>query len=181
MNYSNEITVNINRYDFEIHTDRFTIKPVTIKEAEMYYKEFDEEITKYQYADSFESIEAARELIKNFIMLREAGINVMLSIFDRNNIFIGSIEIYGLNEKLPELGIWICKNFWRKGYAYEVIKEVINYLNKFNNFEGFIYEADRRNRESLKLINKFNPIYKGFSEVLSDSGKKLELNKYIIK
>lgn len=47
----------------EIRTERLTIVPFDLKYLKDYYNGFDREITKYQYPDSFDSVEAARVLL----------------------------------------------------------------------------------------------------------------------
>ncbi len=181
VNYRNKIIGDINREDFNILTDRLFLVPVKEKEADVYYREFNDEVTKFQYASPFKSKEEAKNLIKNFVVLAKMGMNLMLSIYDKKNNFVGSIELYGLNKDIPEIGIWICKKFWNKGFGYEALKGVNDYMKKLNLFDGIIYETDKRNISSIALINKFNPIYVNFNEVISDSGEILKLNKYIIK
>lgn len=181
VHYRNKIIGDINREDFNILTDRLFLVPVKEKEADVYYREFNDEVTKFQYASPFKSKEEAKNLIKNFVVLAKMGMNLMLSIYDKKNNFVGSIELYGLNKDIPEIGIWICEKFWNKGFGYEALKGVIDYMKKLNLFDGIIYEADKRNISSIALINKFNPIYVNFNEVISDSGEILKLNKYIIK
>lgn len=51
----------------EIRTGRLTIVPFELKYLNDYYNGFDKEITKYQYPDSFDSVEAARTLLQEFI------------------------------------------------------------------------------------------------------------------
>lgn len=46
----------------EIRTERLTIVPFELKYLNDYYNGFDKEITKYQYPDSFDSVEAAETL-----------------------------------------------------------------------------------------------------------------------
>lgn len=57
----------------EIRTERLTIVPFELKYLNDYYNGFDKEITKYQYPDSFDSVEAAETLLQEFIDEMDRG------------------------------------------------------------------------------------------------------------
>lgn len=165
--------------NLNIKGNRITITPVRIQDSAIYFKEFNEEITKFQFAEPFKSLDEAKNLINNFIELRYENISEMLTIRDELNNFIGSIEIYNLYNKYPEIGIWICKEKRNKGYGKEALEIIKNYLIENNDIKGLIYEADIRNEPSLKLIQKFNCLKIDYNEV-ADNGKTLKLEKYIL-
>ena len=105
----------------EIRTGRLTIVPFELKYLNDYYSGFDKEITKYQYPDSFDSVEAARTLLQEFIDDMNRGEMLFLAILDQKGAFAGGLEVHGLAEEYPELGIWLKKDFQGKGYAYEAL------------------------------------------------------------
>ena len=161
-----------------IQTDRLIITPFDLKYLKDYYESFDADITKYQYPDPFETEADAQEMLQS---LMKQGEMLLLAVFTKDNLFVGSIEIHGLKEKQPELGIWIKKEFQQRGYAYEalhnVIKKVIDDFQK----EWYVYEADIRNKGSIKLAEKFIYHKENFDEFTTETGKELKLQKYIIK
>ena len=53
---------------------------------------------------------------------------LFLALLDSNATFIGSLEVHGLMEETPELGIWIAKEEQGKGYAYEALACVLERL-----------------------------------------------------
>lgn len=164
-----------------IQTDRLTIIPFDLKFLKEYYDGFDADITKYQYPDPFTTEEAARELLQSFINLMKQGEMFFLAIFTKDNQFIGSIEVHGLKEEHPELGLWIKKEFQQKGYAYEALSNVIKIVNDDYQKEWYIYEADIRNTGSIKLVEKFTYQKDGIDEFTTETGKELKLQRYIIK
>lgn len=168
-----------NKNYINIRGNRITITPVKIEDSPIYYKEFNEEITKYQFAKPFESIDEAKSLINNFIELRHENISEMLIIRDELNNFVGSIEVYNLHSEYPEVGIWICKEKRNKGYGKEALDIIKDHLYENNGIKGLIYEADIRNEPSLKLIQKFNNLKMDYNEV-TENGKTLKLEKYIL-
>lgn len=170
----------INQSEFEIKTKRLRMIPASITEANYYFEEFTAEIAKYQYPEPFTNIEATRKFIGDFTWAKEEGLHLVCSIFNEQNVFVGSVEIYRLNDSWPELGIWICKDYWRQGYAYEALLGVMNFFKSSVEIKGFIYESDRRNPSSIHLVQKLQGVEIGYQEVASDSGSILELKKYAI-
>ena len=164
-----------------IQTERLIIMPFDLKSLKDYYEGFDADITKYQYPDPFETEADARELLQSFIDLMEQDEMLFLSIFTKGNLFVGSIEIHGLKEDQPELGLWIKKEFQQRGYAYEALSNVIKKVNDAFKKEWYIYEADIRNTSSLRLVEKFTYRKDDFDEFTTETGKELKLQKYIIK
>lgn len=164
-----------------IQTDRLIITPFDLMSLNDYYEGFDADITKYQYPDPFTTEEDARELLQSFTNLMNQGEMLFLTISEKDNQFIGSIEVHGLKEKQPELGLWIKKEFQQKGYAYEALSSVIKKINDDYEKEWYIYEADIRNTGSIKLVEKFTYRKDGIDEFTTETGKELKLQRYIIK
>ena len=104
-----------------------------------------------------------------------------LSVFTKDNQFIGSVEVHGLQEKQPELGIWIKREFQKNGYAYEALNNVIKMVNDDFQKEWYVYEADIRNKGSMKLVEKFLYRKEDFDEFTTETGKELKLQRFIIK
>ena len=168
-----------------IKTERLNIVPFEMKYLNNYFNEFNAEVTKYQWPNPFESIEDARTTLQEFINEMDAGETLILSILSKNEEFLGSVEVHALNEDCPELGIWILTSEQNKGYAYEALNSVLEYVHTNYNKSAFYYEADIRNIGSIKLLYKFNGKYEiieqGLEKLTTDFGKYLELQGYILK
>lgn len=164
-----------------IQTERLIITPFDLISLKDYYEGLDADITKYQYPDPFTTEEDARELLQSFINLMNQGEMLFLTIFTKNNQFVGSIEVHGLKENQPELGLWIKREVQQRGYAYEALSNVIKKVNDDYKKEWYIYEADIRNTGSIKIVEKFTYRKDGIDEFTTETGKKLKLQRYIIK
>lgn len=164
----------------EIQTERLVIVPFDLNYLNDYYHGFDKEITQYQYPDPFESEEAARKLLQEFIDEMEQGEMLFLAILDKNGRFAGSLEVHGLSEEYPELGIWLKKDLQGKGYAYEALTHILQYLNRTYQKEWYVYEADVRNKPSIGLVAKFAYQKESIDEFTTESGKELKLQRYLI-
>jgi RimJ/RimL family protein N-acetyltransferase len=161
-------------------TDRkIRIVPFDMKYLEDYYKNFNEEITKYQWPDPFETIEDARALLQDFLDEMEKEETLVFAVVDTDERFVGSVEMHGLSGDSPELGVWIIESEQGKGYAYEALKYILDYANSKYGKTEFFYEADVRNAGSNKLLSKFADSYEiealDTEELVTDSGKELKL------
>lgn len=98
-------------------TERLTIEPFDMRYLEKYYENFTCEITKYQWPDPFETIEDARNLLRDFINEMETGESLYYSILNNDGEFIGSVEVHGVSGECPEIGIWLIEQEQKKGYT----------------------------------------------------------------
>ena len=163
---------------FEIRTQRLVIQPFTDRYLEDYFQEFTDEITRYQYPDAFQNLEAAREVLSGFTREMEQGNMLELAILSRNGEFLGSAEVFGIRERTPEIGLWLKSAAHGKGYGYEALEGVLEYLDRTGEYEYLIYEADVRNEPSIRLIEKFRCEKGGCEDITTESGKKLALRIY---
>lgn len=168
-----------------ITSKRVNIVPFEMKYLNNYYGGFTAEITKYQWPDPFESIEDAKSMLQEFLNEMERGETLLFSVLSKNDAFLGSVEVHGLIEDCPELGIWITESEQNKGYAYEALNAVLDYVCSKYGKVKFFYESDIRNIHSIKLLHKFDEKYKiierGFERLTTDSGKELEMQGYILE
>lgn len=165
---------------FRRKTDRLLIQPFSNTYLEDYYKEFTDEITKYQYPDRFPDMETANQFVSGFVADMERGDMLELVILAHDGEFLGSMEVFGLREEAPEVGLWLKKNAQGAGYGYEALKAVIEYLNETKKYPYYIYEVDVRNTPSIRLAEKFQCEKGGCEEITTESGKKLKLQTYRI-
>lgn len=168
-----------------LRTERINIVPFEMKYLLDYYHGFNYEITKFQWPDPFESSENAKNILQGFLDEMGREETLLFSILSMNNVFLGSVEVHGLNEECPELGVWIIESEQNKGYAYEALKEVLDFVRAKYGKLSFFYEADIRNAASAKLLHKFENQYEiieqRYEELITDSGKALKLQGYILK
>lgn len=168
-----------------IASERINIVPFEMKHLNDYYSEFNADITKFQWPDPFESMEDAKATLQEFLNEMDREETLFFSLLSKNDEFLGSIEIHGLVEACPELGIWIIKSRQNQGYAYEALNAVLDYVSAKYHKTKFFYEADIRNTGSTKLLRKLGGKYEiieqGFERLTTDSGKELELQGYLLQ
>ncbi len=163
---------------FETRTERLIIQPFKALFLEDYFREFTDEVTQYQYPDSFPNLEAANDVLSGFMQAMEQGDMLELVVLGENEEFLGSIEVFGIQEKTPEIGLWLKSSAQGKGYGYEALRGVMDCLGMGQKYEYIIYEADVRNKPSIRLIEKFHVEKGGYESVVTESGKKLMLQTY---
>ena len=71
---------------FMLETERLIIQPYSNSFLEEYYKEFTDEITKYQYPDSFSNINTANEIVSGFVKDMEQGNMLELVILSHKRV-----------------------------------------------------------------------------------------------
>ena len=161
------------------------VVPFTMDYLKDYYEAFDEEITKYQWPDPFETEDDAKELLQSFLDEVESGDTLLYSILSEDGRFLGSSEIHALKEECPEVGVWIRQSEWNNGYAYKALKAALDRAFEDYGKTLFFYEADVRNIGSMKLLRKFEDEYeikeRPAEKLTTDSGKELELQGFILK
>lgn len=166
--------------DLELRTERLVIQPFCDSFLSEYYKEFTDEITKYQYPDAFPDLKAAKSLVSEFVSEMEQGNMLELVILTRRGEFLGSMEAFGIKEKTPEVGLWLKSSAQGKGYGYEALKGLLTYLSTQGTYQHYIYEVDVRNLPSIRLVEKFNFEKGGCEDIVTESGKELRLQTYHI-
>lgn len=161
-------------------TQNLKIIKATLDYIDDYYKEFTDEICKYQYPDAFSSINDAKELLGYFIDEMNQGNMLELMILNQNDEFIGSMEAFGLKEDEIEVGLWLKKDSHGQGYGYEVLRGLVDFLNKHYPRPYYIYEVDERNLASIHLVNKLKNEKGNTNAITTESGKMLRLTAFRI-
>nr|WP_272893759.1 GNAT family protein [Heyndrickxia oleronia] len=114
-----------------LETERLSLRKIEKEDAEDIFRCFsDPDVTRYYGQESFTSFEQAEQIIEmfNHNYKERRGIRWGMELKDRKGI-IGSI---GFNAWVPkykraEIGYELHPGFWRKGYASEAVKAVVDY------------------------------------------------------
>ena len=161
------------------------IVPFDMKYLNDYHYGFNTEITKYQWPDPCNHIEDTQALLAEFLNEMQSGEALLYSVLSEKGNFLGSVEVHGLSGDCPELGVWIIESEQNKGYAYEALDAVLHDVCSNHHKTEFCYEVDVRNMGSINLLQKFGDKYEiitqEFEEVITESGKELKLQRYILK
>ncbi|WP_272151503.1 GNAT family N-acetyltransferase [Tenacibaculum aiptasiae] len=121
---------------------------------------------KFQIALSFDG-----DIVGNEISL--------LGVFEKNkNELIGLAGFLTNDEEERELGYRFRKDFWGKGYASEITKEMINHSFSLLKFEKITADVWVENIPSNKVLNKFlKPVKEFHNEKDNCTDRRYELLK----
>lgn len=103
------------------------------------------------------------------------------SIFNGENQIVGQISIYNIAylHKRGEIGIWIGRDFWRKGYAYDALKTILTY--GFSNLHLNRIQAHMfiENEASISLFEHVGFIREGLiREFVQKNDKFMDVYSY---
>lgn len=166
--------------NFYLETERLQIVPFDYQYLQNYAEEFTEEIARLQYPDPFSSIDAAKQVVDEFVNEMHQGRMLELLILSKSGEFLGNMEVFGLEETSPEVGLWLKQSCHRQGYGYEALSAMISFLNDLEKYNGYIYAVDERNMASLALVKRFECEQIGLDPIVTESGKQLKLLLYKI-
>ena len=171
----------VNHAGFSVETARLNIMPAKGRDAKYYFQEFNENVTRYQFPEPFDTLRDARRFLREFTLFRYLGVHLVSNILTKDGVFVGSIELSDLDTRRPGIGIWICEQYQGRGYAYEALVGIMYFMRCHMYIEWFTYEVDKRNIASVQLVHKLGGEWKSYREARSDGGKTLELDCYHIR
>ena len=147
-----------------------------------YYKNFTENVTRYQMADPFETPLEAAEYFRECKERESAGYSIIRIIVDEDGRFIGSIEANALIGPVPCIGLWIAEEFRNKGFGSKALNLMIELLRS-QGYKYDLYETDEHNQSAIALLNGFScSLTNASPEILRINDKKtLFLKKYVIR
>lgn len=76
--------------------------------------------------------------------------------FNEENKMIGGIIVHSLaeDESIMEMGTWIDKHYWGKGYNLILKNEVLRFLFKINEIKQIILFVNRENQRAISALKK---------------------------
>ncbi|PWW25565.1 RimJ/RimL family protein N-acetyltransferase [Cytobacillus oceanisediminis] len=126
---------------------------------------------------------AAKEFITSILEAEKNGkIAIFAITLKENNSLIGLINISGPNvNRRAEIGYWIGKPFWGKGYGTEAAKAVIKYGFEEMNHNRIYALAFTDNPGSWRIMEKAGMKHEGvFRQHAVRDGKPVDLTYYAI-
>lgn len=141
----------------EIETKRLTLRPFTLADAKRVQilagaKEISETTgnVPHPYPDG-----AAELWISTHAELKEKGEALINAIVLKDiGEVIGVIAVRGLKTKEPELGYWVAKEYWNKGYCTEACSKIIQHCTAEFGISEIYGRHLVRNPSSGKVMEK---------------------------
>lgn len=141
--------------DIEISTEHLVLKPLGkkyLKSTILYAMDY--ENTKYMCYLPDETVEEVEDFladVENEWKKEQPKFLEFAIIY--NDIHIGAVSVYFENDS-GELGWIINKNYWRRGFAYEAAKALIDYIKTEIKISHFLAHCDTENIASYKVMEK---------------------------
>lgn len=144
-----------------ITTQRLKLVPISMEYKHDIFREFNAEVTAQMISSPSKNISETENYIKSRMTGNDRSIAILHQTTDE---FLGCVGLYKINEKIPELGIWIKKSAQGHGYGREAVTGVKHWADQNLEYEYLSYPcavdnpASRRIPESLggKVIAEFD-------------------------
>ena len=158
-------------YHYQTETERLILRPFTLDDADAFF-EFnkDPEVVKYTGNPPTLSIEEAKEIIERVIFPQYSknGMGRLAVIKKENQEIIGFCGLKFIEEENEtDLGYRFLRSEWGQGYATESAKAVLKHGFEDLGIERIIARVDKRNINSLRVIEKLGMTYD--SDILCES------------
>lgn len=109
-------------------------------------------------------IEIAEQYVANKLSLLKSGEGICFAIIlSAEDVLIGLVILKNIDQthRNAEIGYWIGKNYWKKGYAPEAGGAVINYGFGKLNLQRIYAHCLGRNPSSRKVLSKLGMTHEG--------------------
>ncbi len=154
--------------------------PFSYDYCEEFYNEYNAFIAKYQFIDTFASIQDVKDYFYQCLCFDKYHQSIHYLIIDDNEL-IGVVEVNELDEDYPAIGIWIKQSKQKQGYAYKALNQMMNELKIQYKKQYVKYSVDRNNTASILLLKKFNHELAYHDTIVTESNKTLNIDVYILK
>lgn len=164
-----------------IETERLYLREMNLDDAEnAYLLNLDPDVIKYTGDNAFESIEAAKQFLKQYEHYSKYGFGRWAVINKTNGEFLGWCGLkYTPENDEYDIGYRFFKKHWNKGYATEAAKACIKIGFERFNMKEIVGRAMKENLASIKVLQKTGLQYWKEYEEGNDKGVvyKIEKNK----
>ncbi|MEJ5048204.1 GNAT family N-acetyltransferase [Chryseobacterium culicis] len=138
----------------EIKTKRLVLQPVKDLYIDDILEHFTNEVTRYIPFDP----KGSRQDIITFVNESKRTLlqntDLVMVALDSDGDFAGCCGIHNITKESVELGLWLKKSSQGKGLGTEIIKTLIEFLEKNFTFKYILYPVDEENIASRKIPEK---------------------------
>lgn len=139
-----------------LETARTKIRPLSPDDAEHFYSlNQDPEVLKYTGDDPFETVNAAKEFLKQYDQYEKYGLGRWAVISKENGEFLGWCGLkYTPETNEYDLGYRFYKKYWNRGYATETSQAFIDYGLNTLKLDEIVGRAMAANAASVRVLQK---------------------------
>lgn len=142
-----------------LQTERFFLKEIQPTEIQLIYKGLSDPQVYQYYGVRFLTLEATKEQMEWYEMLKETGTGIWFGIYDKvDDAFCGAGGYNNLEKEhqKAEIGFWLYPAYWGKGIMSEVMPKLLEYGFEeldLNRIEGFVENDNSKCKKALAKIN----------------------------
>ncbi len=160
-------------YNLQITTDRLLLRPIRMEDSDSIFQyRSNVEVNRYQGWIP-KTIADVRDFILNKVSseINLQGTWFQFTILKKDNDeLIGDIGIHFLESDnfQVEMGCTLSKDHQGKGYAFEAVKEIVNFIFENLGKRRIVVSIDSRNQSSIRLIERLGFRKKGLVKESSE-------------
>lgn len=168
----------------ELVTERLLLRGVEPEDQKMIFTGLsDPEVTEF-YGVNFQTYEATAEQMKYYSDNEMAGTGKFWVVCEKNNGAVAGVGgVYNISHehRKGEVGFWLFKNYWGKGYLQEGMNAIVDFSFKVLNLHRIEGVVETTNIRCKKAIEKAGFLYEGtLKDAEIKNGKFISLCYYAI-
>ncbi|MGL4759125.1 MAG: GNAT family N-acetyltransferase [Patescibacteria group bacterium] len=165
---------------FPIFTQDFKIVLIDDSFNQDIYEHYTQEVAKYMFPRPYRNIVEVEQFVNISIRENISGTNCQCVILSRQNDFIGLVGLHNVYRIIPEIGVWLRKEYWGQGIGRKAVTILIKRLNTILDFDYIRYPVHIDNVASQRIPESLNAAIVRDYNVISQNGNLLKLVEYRI-
>ena len=138
-----------------IETPRLILREFALKDAQrMWELNADPEVIKFTGNEPFESVEAAKEFLRNYTHYCKWGYGRWAVVDKRRDLFIGWCGLKRNEEHWIDIGFRFFRDEWDKGFATEAAMACLNYGFVDLRMDEIVGRSSIENKASIRVLEK---------------------------
>ena len=138
--------------DFKVPTPRLLLIPISLDYKDVIFKELTEEVARFLLVHPTGDIQDTINFINNSLAQMAKGEKLQLVALDKETKeFLGCISLKKMNTPIPEIGLWLKKSVWGKGYGKESTAALKKWADDNLDYDKILYPAYKINTPSRKI------------------------------
>lgn len=168
-------------HDIVIETDRLTLRPLMIDDADDVFEWVgDERVSKYMVYNTYKSVDQVKDWLKTAVQSTKEYNFGFVRKSDKKLIGSGSIG-FNKEDNAWEFGYNFRYDCWGMGYATEAAEAMIDYARQNLGAQKFMASHALPNDASGKVIEKCGLKFKGYGEFIKlDGSCKMQSKIYTL-
>lgn len=160
-------------------SERLRFVPMSPDYCKDIFTEFTTEVARFMLPQPSSDIAQTEEFIDLCMKAWEAESDLEVVILDGvTSEFIGTAAVIKLKRSVPEIGIWLKKVSWGRGFATEAVRALLKWAFAYKPYPYVLYPVDRRNDASRRIAEKCGGEANNVYDDSNAAGQTVEVIEY---